>query len=341
MYLTITIHMNTTKKTEQVINDYATVFKDEIDFIIGKFVKYNKVIFYPYAWVNKKISYFSKNQVIHYAEILFEKRKSSPHAEFSKLFSLASKSFEISENEITIEFGVNFYIKQITLPIHLHAQQINRFKQGEIIKMDMQKENNGYFAKIIIKIPELVNSSNVKECVMGVDVGMKCPAVCYTSSGKVKFIGNGREIKYHLRKINEKFQNIAKDDYEKFKKFNHKEQEYRNYIDHCISKAIIDFAIKEGVTTIHLEKLTNMQKKFTYQDQKKWSYYRLQEFIEYKAKIYGIKVIYINPKLTSKRCPNCGKINNVKGREYKCSCGFRKHRDIVGAMNILHAPEAS
>ncbi|WP_420838868.1 zinc ribbon domain-containing protein [Amedibacillus hominis] len=33
-------------------------------------------------------------------------------------------------------------------------------------------------------------------------------------------------------------------------------------------------------------------------------------------------------------------MNNVKGRDYICNCGFHKHRDLVGAMNILHAPKA-
>lgn len=49
--------------------------------------------------------------------------------------------------------------------------------------------------------------------------------------------------------------------------------------------------------------------------------------------------MYVNPYLTSKKSPNCGKINNVKGRGFICKCGFQKHRDIVGAMNISVATE--
>ncbi|OON95154.1 MAG: hypothetical protein ATN31_11530 [Candidatus Epulonipiscioides saccharophilum] len=38
-------------------------------------------------------------------------------------------------------------------------------------------------------------SENYDENIMGVDLGIKVPAVCVTTNGKVKFIGNRRENK--------------------------------------------------------------------------------------------------------------------------------------------------
>jgi putative transposase len=39
---------------------------------------------------------------------------------------------------------------------------------------------------------------------------------------------------------------------------------------------------------------------------------------------------------TSQICPVCGDKNHGVGRNYECkSCGFRYHRDGVGAINIL------
>jgi len=39
---------------------------------------------------------------------------------------------------------------------------------------------------------------------------------------------------------------------------------------------------------------------------------------------------------TSPICPVCGDKNHAVGRNYECkSCGFRYHRDGVGAINIL------
>jgi putative transposase len=43
---------------------------------------------------------------------------------------------------------------------------------------------------------------------------------------------------------------------------------------------------------------------------KNWSYFDLQEKIQYKPKLVGIKVIKINPEYTSQRYSKCGHIAN-------------------------------
>ncbi|MGD6819220.1 transposase, partial [Metabacillus sp. 113a] len=64
----------------------------------------------------------------------------------------------------------------------------------------------------------------------------------------------------------------------------------------------------------------------------------LSHFIEYKANLVGIKVEYVNPAYSSQTCPKCSKKNKAIDRKYTCQCGFEKHRDVVGAMNIRYAP---
>ncbi|RHW66437.1 hypothetical protein DZC34_02565 [Clostridium botulinum] len=46
-----------------------------------------------------------------------------------------------------------------------------------------------------------------------------------------------------------------------------------------------------------------------------WSYYQLQNFIEYKAERVGIKVKYIDPYHTSQTCSECG--NYEEGQRVK------------------------
>ncbi len=71
-----------------------------------------------------------------------------------------------------------------------------------------------------------------------------------------------------------------------------------------------------------------------------WSFYRLARFIEYKAKLEGIAVEYINPRHTSQICPDCKTLNQARDRRYQCLCGFKTHRDRLGAINIISAPVA-
>ena len=70
-----------------------------------------------------------------------------------------------------------------------------------------------------------------------------------------------------------------------------------------------------------------------------WSFYRLATFIEYKAKLAGIKVEYVDPAYTSQICPICGSVHHANDRNYTCRCGFHTHRDLLGAINICNSTE--
>ena len=70
-----------------------------------------------------------------------------------------------------------------------------------------------------------------------------------------------------------------------------------------------------------------------------WSFYRLATFIEYKTKLAGIEVEYVDPAYTSQICPICGRIQHAKDRNYICRCGFHTHRNLLGAINICNSTE--
>ena len=55
-------------------------------------------------------------------------------------------------------------------------------------------------------------------------------------------------------------------------------------------------------------------------------------------KLTNCKVCGAEIAKSAKRCPSCGANNKAKDRLYKCSCGYKQHRDIVGAINIMQAP---
>ena len=182
---------------------------------------------------------------------------------------------------------------------------------------------------------------------MGIDLGIKVPAVAFTEDGKIHFFGNGRESRFRRNAFYAKLTELQKkEDYSKIKELNHGLYRWMITQCHLISSQIVQFAVDQNVGVLCVEQLHGIGKREMKQSRDKrelnqWSYYRLIDNIRYKAQREGLRLVYVDPRYTSKRCPVCGRINTPDKRFYRCVCGFHCHRDIVGAMNIVHAPESS
>lgn len=340
MMLTIKGNLVLTQEKSALIDEYAMIYHKELERLISIYQESGRIKFIGYREISNKIAFHSKEQLLRLAQTFYEIRKKHPQAIFHRLFVLSRLSFEIMDNEISMAFGKGFLLSPIHCQLSLTDYQKRKIIQNEILRMDVKKECDRYVIRIIVKTKTQAHVTTHHDNVMGIDLGMKCPAVCYTTKHNVRFVGNGRKLKYEIRRLNTDYRKLQRSgNQKKLKRYAHKLHNYKAYIDHCISKEIIEFAKHEGITLIRMEKLLNLQQKFHRHDQVCWSYQRLTNFIQYKASLSGIAVEFVDPYLTTKRCPKCGKINNVKGRDYRCSCGFRKHRDLVGAMNILHAPK--
>ena len=178
---------------------------------------------------------------------------------------------------------------------------------------------------------------------MGIDLGLKVPAVAVTSNGKTKFFGNGRQNKYIRHQYKSLRQELGKaKKLKKIKQISDKEQRWKKDQDHKISRQIVNFTVENNVSVIRLEKLTNIRNtaRTSRKNEKNlhtWPFYRLARYIEYKANLEGIGVEYVNPEYASQRCPHCGSSNKAKDRKYVCKeCGFSTHRDRLGAINIMN-----
>ena len=135
---------------------------------------------------------------------------------------------------------------------------------------------------------------------------------------------------------------------EPLEKLRNKERNWVRTKNHIFSREVIKVALHYGAGTIHLEKLYNFGKdengelkdanKFVFRN---WSYFELQSMIEYKAKMEGITVRYVNPAYTSQTCSVCGMIGERKEQAvFKCmnsSCleyGKEVNADFNAARNI-------
>lgn len=283
------------------------------------------------------------NQAIRDAKSIFKKAKKEKKRPILKkpTYYVNNQNYSIDESSIAFPIMIENKVKKTIFPAYITERDKQLLQQAKMGLLRVVEKLGKWFAQISLEVP---TQTTTDEQVMGVDLGLKIPAVVVTSEGKTRFFGNGRQNKYMKRKFRCKRKRLGKKKKRNaIRKLEDKEQRWMKDKDHKISRQIVHFAVDNQVSLIRLEQLTNMRKttRTSRKNEKNlhtWSFYRLAQFIEYKANMVGIKVEYVNPAYTSQKCPSCLTLNKAKDRKYSCWCGFHAHRDRVGAINIIHAP---
>jgi len=150
-----------------------------------------------------------------------------------------------------------------------------------------------------------------------------------------------KEVRHRYFDIRKKLQEKKRLDV--IERLRGKERRIVNHELHIISKKIVEYAKQFPSPVIVMEKLTGIRENFKKGKELNRRFHslpfrKLQKMIEYKAKLQGVKVVYVNPKNTSKTCHRCGYVTHVEGREYHCpKCGTVYNRDLNASVNIARA----
>ena len=127
--------------------------------------------------------------------------------------------------------------------------------------------------------------------------------------------------------------------YRKLKAIKDRESRIVKDLNHKISRKLVDMAKDRGAALVFedlngIRKTRKQHRSFKYALHS-WSFYQLQQFVEYKAKLLGVPVLYIDPAYTSQNCSRCGGRGQRRGKEFKCPvCGHVDHADANAAFNI-------
>lgn len=228
------------------------------------------------------------------------------------------------------------------------------------IKLVKNGKNTRIFLLLSIDIPAKKQVLD-KEVVLGVDLGIKCPlylAINKDDNFKMQ-IGDIEHFHNQRTMFQKRFKSLQKlmctqgghgrkKKLEPLEKLKEKERNWVHTQNHVYSREVIKQALKQNAGTIHMESLKDFGKgKEGYvKDEYKyllryWSYYELQSMIEYKAKLEGIEVKYIDPAYTSQTCSYCGERGERKKQEeFVCTnpqCkrrGEKINADFNAARNI-------
>ncbi|NUU75724.1 RNA-guided endonuclease InsQ/TnpB family protein [Paenibacillus xylanilyticus] len=286
-----------------------------------------------------------KNQLIRDAKSIFKKANKLKKLPILKkrVYYVNNQNYSIGNRSISFPVVIEGKVQRLVLPARLSARDRDILYKGKLGLLRVVQKSAKWFVQVSVECPTEQANGDI---IMGVDLGIKVPAVIVTSSGKTKFCGNGRKNKYIRRKYHSHRRKLGKlKKLAAIRKHGNKESRYMKDQNHKISRQIVNIAIQENVSLIKVEDLKDIRKT-TSKSRKNnknlhhWSFYQLQRFIEYKAAISGIKVAQVNPAFTSQTCPSCDNRNKTTDRTYQCNCGYTAHRDRVGAINILRQPLA-
>lgn len=222
----------------------------------------------------------------------------------------------------------------------------------------IQMKGNKMFLLLVVDVPK-ESFEQKKGMVVGVDLGLNVPVYVATNlTLERKAIGNRETFLNQRTAFQKRYRALqrlqltrgGRGRSHKLEPLERLREAERNWVrtqNHLFSKEVIEFAKSVGAETINMERLANFGKNRedeVNEDKKyvlrNWSYFELQNLIEYKAKRANIKIRYINPAFTSQTCSECGQIGERDSTHFKCTnpeckCfGKDIHADYNGARNI-------
>lgn len=204
---------------------------------------------------------------------------------------------------------------------------------------DLILRDDKWFLNITVEVPEDKETEAVD--VLGIDMGIV--QIAYDSDGNNYSGSKLNKVRNRSRSLRRKLQRKGtKSARRLLKKRSLKESRFARDTNHVISKRIVQTA-KRTNRAIAIEDLKGIRSRIRARKRERtklhsWSFAELGDFITYKAKMAGVRVVRIDPRNTSRECSKCGhteKANRKAQSEFACkACGHTENADRNGAGNI-------
>jgi len=257
-------------------------------------------------------------------------------------FCFPQSGFSLTQNEKRLKLSKIGCIKIVshrTLPEQVKRLTIQRTKSGKW---------HAIFSCVLADVKRTNNNPAV-----GIDLGLKEFAVL-SNGDKIKRERFFKEGEKKLAKEQRKFSKLDKKTPERNKqrmivgKVHEKIQNQRSDFTHKLSKALVQ---KYGIICLEKLNIKSMQEQDkisvngkeikatrTHKSIQDVAWNQFVQQLEYKAEEAGTRIVFVNPKNTTKMCSSCGKLTSkeLSDRIHECSlCGLVMDRDLNASKNIL------
>ncbi|MFB2976769.1 RNA-guided endonuclease TnpB family protein [Microseira sp. BLCC-F43] len=193
------------------------------------------------------------------------------------------------------------------------------------------------YISVTMEVPQLQTINRI-----GCDRGQNNLAVVAPAKGFGKFF-SGKEVKHRRRYFQKRRQSLqlAKK-FRALKKWDKRERRWMESVNHKISKRIVRFAqyLNADVVVEDLAgcrdtmKQRNKNRADSGESRHSWAYYSLEQKLDYKLALKGLRIIKRPAPYTSKSCSTCGSLGERKGHHFNCPNGHYHNADLNAARNL-------
>jgi len=289
-------------------------------------------------------------EIYVYAESLVESAKSNYGKKpiFRRLTARIDKydyKLDLETMTLTLKLHSNYEVK---LKLVAPRERIEKFKDWKNYEMVVKYDGKNFWVSIYFR--RIVRPFKPRR-IMTIDLNFdNITLAILTIDGKLlklkRFKTSHKKILTHsiwierIQKRYSKSWRFIKDIRRAIKKHGDRIKNISWDYAHKIGDLIAELAFRDCSLIVleDLEKLRNntkRNKKFN-KELTLWFYHRIKFCIEYEAKERNLKVIKINPRSTSSKCPICGdKLVEDRCRVLRCrKCNFIGDRDVVATVNL-------
>ncbi|WP_261800526.1 transposase [Paenibacillus sp. PAMC21692] len=262
----------------------------------------------------------------------------------------AKDGFKVTENG-TLFLSMGNHHGKREEPIVIHTAGL---PYGQIKEIELCYDNELYLA---VSYEDGFESKHYeKKQMAGVDPGEIHTLSAFCEDGESLMI-TGRKVRSIHRLRNKKLADIQRlqskckkgsrqwRKYQKAKRYilSKSEKQLRDAL-HKTTKLFVDWCVQQSVSDVHMGNVEGVQRNTRKKNRvnrkqaqrlSNWSFGKVKQYLTYKLEQQGIQLHSIDESYTSQTCPVCTKRNKVSSRNYRCACGYKEHRDIHGARNIL------
>ena len=267
----------------------------------------------------------------------------------------AKDGFVIDNNgKIELRMGNRDGKRQLPIVLKIDSKKI---PVGKVKELEIIWENGLKLCMAYDDEQEPVENTNVN--IASIDMGEIHSIASVAESGKGLII-TGRKARTVKRLRNKKIAELqkkmskCKKGSRKWKKYNQAKKRILDKSDkqlkdvaHKTTRQFVNWCVENEVKTVVVGDVEGVQRntskrkkqkvrsKLINQKLSQWQFGLILSYLTYKLLAVGIDLKKTDESYTSQQCPCCGRRKKTSTRNYSCKCGYREHRDIHGAKNIL------